>query len=80
MPQFILTARNNIPLGTGQMVERGREILVSVNSPSAMASNILNTPAGKDAVGRAFSLAGIPPSTNFMTLAKWDVKPYNPRF
>ncbi len=80
MPQFILTARNNIPLGAGQIVERGREIVVCVNSPSALPSNIFNTQAGKEAVGRAFSLAGIPPSANFMTMAKWDVKPFMPRF
>ena len=79
MPAFVLIARNNIPLSNGQMVERGRQIEVFVNSPTAQASNIFVTPYWKEAVGRAFAIQGIPATANFMTMAKWDVKPFSPK-
>ncbi len=80
MPVFVLTARNNIPLAGGQMIERGRQIEVFVNAPTAQASNIFVTPYGKEAVSRAFTIQGIPPTPNYMNGAKWDVQPAHTRF
>jgi hypothetical protein len=80
MPAFLLTARNNIPLGAGQMVEKGRQIQVFVNSPCQMSGNIFVTPAGKEAVARAFAMQGIPASSNYMNFSKWNVEPYKPSF
>jgi len=75
MPVFVLTARNNIPLSGGQIIERGRQIEVFVNAPTVQASSIFITPYGKEAISRAFALQGIPPTANYMTGAKWDVQP-----
>ena len=74
MPRFVLTARNNILLSGGQIVERGRQIEVFVNSSTAQAGNLFDTPYGKEAISRAFSIQGIPPTPNYMNGAKWDVK------
>ena len=79
MSVFILTARNFIPLNGGQMIERGRQIEVYVNSPGTMASNIFVTRDGKEAVARAFALHGIPATPNYMTTGKWDVQPLKPK-
>ena len=76
MPKFVLTARNNIPLSGGQMIERGRQIEVFVNAPTVQASSIFITPYGKEAISRAFAIQGIPPTANYMTGAKWDVQPF----
>lgn len=80
MPAFVLTARNSFPLSNGQIVERGRQVEVFVNSPTAMASNIFVTSHGKEAVARAFAIQGIPATSNYMNFSKWEVKPFFPRF
>jgi len=77
MPIFVLTARNNIPLSGGQMIERGRQIEVFVNAPTVLSSNIFVSPYGKEAVARAFSIQGIPPTPNYMNGTKWDVQLLN---
>lgn len=74
MPKFVLTARNFIPLPNGQMIERGREIEVFVNAMGTQASNIFVTQGGKEAVSRAFSIQGIPNTSNYMNSGKWDVQ------
>lgn len=80
MSQFVLTARQNYPLSNGEMIERGRQILVSVNSPGTTISNLFNTEAGKKAVSFAFGQQMIPANSSFMSYAKWDIKPFNLRF
>jgi hypothetical protein len=80
MGLFILTARNNIPLSGGQMIERGRQIEVYVNNPCALPSNIFVTHYGKEAISRAFAIQGIPATSNYMNMSKWDVKPITPKF
>ena len=74
MPKFVLTARNFIPLPNGQMIERGREIEVFVNTSGTVASNIFVTQGGKEAVSRAFAIQGIPNTPNYMNGGKWDVQ------
>ena len=74
MPKFVLTARNFIPLANGQMIERGREVEVFVNTSGTVASNIFVTQGGKEAVSRAFAIQGIPNTPNYMNGGKWDVQ------
>ena len=74
MPKFVLTARNFIPMSNGQVIERGREIEVFVNSVGTQASNIFVTQGGKEAVSRAFAIQGIPNTSIYMNSGKWDVR------
>lgn len=80
MSQFVLTARNTIPLGNGGLVEQGRKIIVSVNALGTTKDNIFQTVAGKNAVALAFGQQGIPATSNFMSTAKWEIKPFMIKF
>lgn len=80
MAQFVLTARYTYPLSNGGTIEQGRQVFVSVNSPGTTSSNLFNTEAGKKAVSFAFGQQMIPANSSFMSYAKWDIKPYTPRF
>lgn len=80
MPQYILTAKQSFPLAGGQSVEKGRTIVVTVNSTVDVKNNLFDHKLGKEAVERAFSAQNIPPTASYMNYSKWDIKPFNPRF
>lgn len=80
MPQYILTSRNSIPLSGGRVIEKGRTVLVNVNTDINCASNIFTHSQAKKDVAAAFAMNNIPPIDSFMNNSKWDVKPFNPRF
>lgn len=80
MSQYILTSRNNIPLSGGGAIEKGRTVLVNVNTNINCASNIFTHSQAKKDVAAAFSMHNIPPTDSFMSYSKWEVRPFNPRF